>query len=194
VDATVAAVESAFNEVTDKLESDYLGLEVVNGNDSASWPICMVSFAALNVSNKQPDCSYIQGLMKFIAWSQLNPHVIAGVKSDLNMAPLPFGYKTYVLGYPCLLPGSISILQLTSHNGCPPTHRKMIDLMGLITCNGNRAFDVTMLIGEGLLFNLYPVWMDAYLSSNVELKYFENPTSLAVADLDACTFSPSSGQ
>ena len=66
----------------------------------------------------------------------------------------------------------------------------MIDLMGLVTCNGNRAFDVTMLIGEGLLFNLYPAWMDAYSSSNVELKYFENPTAVAMADLHACTQSP----
>jgi hypothetical protein len=65
----------------------------------------------------------------------------------------------------------------------------MIDLMGLVTCNGNRAFDVTMLIGEGLLFNLYPAWMDAYLSSNIKLKYFENPTSLAIADLQACTYN-----
>ncbi len=66
----------------------------------------------------------------------------------------------------------------------------MIDLMGLVTCNGNRAFDVTMLIGEGLLFNLYPAWMDAYSSSNVELKYFENPTAVAMTDLHACTQSP----
>ena len=69
----------------------------------------------------------------------------------------------------------------------------MIDLMGLVTCNGNRAFDVTMLIGEGVLFNLYPAWMDAYLSSNINLKYFENPTSLAIADLQACTSTYSQG-
>ena len=96
VDSTIAAVEAALDEVIDKLESDYLGLDVINGNNSASWPMCMVSFVLVNVSNNLPDCSYIQGLMKFIAWSQLNPRVIAAVKSDLNMAPLPFGYKKYI--------------------------------------------------------------------------------------------------
>ncbi|ELR13234.1 uncharacterized protein ACA1_339720 [Acanthamoeba castellanii str. Neff] len=60
VDSTIAAVESALNEVTDNLESDYLGLEVINGNNSASWPICMVSFVLVNVSNNLPDCSYIR--------------------------------------------------------------------------------------------------------------------------------------
>lgn len=57
-------------------------------------------------------------------------------------------------------------------------------------CNGNHVFNVTMLIGKGLLFNLYLVWMDVYLLSNVQLKYFENPTSLAVTDLDTCVSAP----
>jgi hypothetical protein len=185
VDSTIAAVESALNEVTGNLQSDYLGLEVINGNNSASWPICMVSFVLVNVSNNLPDCSYIQGLMKFIAWSQLNPRVIAAVKSDLNMVPLPFGYKTYTFAKFPSVTLEVSIFSCKKTN--TSIYRKMIDLMGLVTCNGNRAFDVTMLIGEGVLFNLYPAWMDAYLSSNIELKYFENPTSLAIADLQACT-------
>ena len=63
----------------------------------------------------------------------------------------------------------------------------MIDLMGSIQCNGDRAFANTLLVGEGVFFNLYTSWMDAYLSSNIELKYFENPTALAIADLEACT-------
>jgi hypothetical protein len=64
---------------------------------------------------------------------------------------------------------------------------KMIDLMGLITCNRDRAFDSTLLIGEGLLFNLYPAWMDAYLSSNIQLSYFESATATAISDFQACT-------
>jgi hypothetical protein len=103
VDATIAAVESALSEVAPNLKSDYLGIEVINGNESASWPICMVSFAMVSVANNLSDCSYTQGLLKFIAWSQLNPRVIAGVKSDLNMVPLPFGYKTYIFATPLLV-------------------------------------------------------------------------------------------
>jgi hypothetical protein len=63
----------------------------------------------------------------------------------------------------------------------------MMDLMGTITCNGDRAFDLTELIGEGLSFNLYAAWMDAYLSSNIQLSYFENPSATAISDLEACT-------
>jgi hypothetical protein len=180
-------VESALDEVATVLKSDYLGLEVINGNESTSWPICMVSFVMVSVANNLSDCSFSQGLMKFIAWSQLNPRVIAGVKSDLNMVPLPFGYKSY--RYSRLADGLL-ILSNPSADNQPMSLdnlRKMIDLMGLVTCNGNRAYDVTMLIGEGLLFNLYPAWMDSYSSSNIELKYFENPTTTAITDLIAST-------
>jgi hypothetical protein len=65
----------------------------------------------------------------------------------------------------------------------------MIDLLGTVKCNGVRAFAETWLIGEGIEFNLYNAWMDVFTSSNVELRYFENPASVAVADLTACTAS-----
>jgi hypothetical protein len=64
----------------------------------------------------------------------------------------------------------------------------MIDLLGSVECNGNRAFDVTWLIGEGLAFNIYDSWMDNYQSSNILLRYFSKPPSVAIADLDACTY------
>jgi hypothetical protein len=59
--------------------------------------------------------------------------------------------------------------------------------MGLVTCNQERAFDITLLIGEGLLFNLYTSWMDAFPSSSIQLKYFEASTSAAITDLSNCT-------
>jgi hypothetical protein len=119
VNATIAAVESALSEVAPNLKSDYLGIEVINGNQSASWPICMVSFAMVSVANNLSDCSYIQGLLKFIAWSQLNPRVIAGVKSDLNMVPLPFGYKTYTFANPP--PPLFFIFSTNKPNNAPTT-------------------------------------------------------------------------
>jgi hypothetical protein len=63
--------------------------------------------------------------------------------------------------------------------------------MGNILCNQDRAFTITWLIGEGLSFNLYTVWMTEYLSSNIRLRYFQNPTSVAIADMSACTALPS---
>ena len=66
------------------------------------------------------------------------------------------------------------------------TCSKMLDVMGKITCNGERAFALTWLVGEGLAFNLYSSWMDAYQSSNILLSYYQNPTSVAISDLAAC--------
>ena len=58
--------------------------------------------------------------------------------------------------------------------------------MGTVLCNQERAFSITWLIGEGLSFNLYTAWMADYLSDNIRLRYFENPTSIAIADMAAC--------
>jgi ABC-type phosphate transport system substrate-binding protein len=93
VDANVAAVQSALNEVIDLVTSTYLGASVLNGNASGSWPMCMPSFVLVLSSTNTSDCTYIQRLLQFIAWSQLNPHAIDGV-SELGYVPLPFGYKT----------------------------------------------------------------------------------------------------
>jgi hypothetical protein len=63
----------------------------------------------------------------------------------------------------------------------------MIDLMGTVLCNGERAFGLTWLVGTGLAFNLYNTWMSSYQSSNIRLRYFANPTAVAIADLAGCT-------
>jgi ABC-type phosphate transport system substrate-binding protein len=94
VDPNVAAVQSAINEVTGELTSTYLGVDALNGNLTTSWPICTVSFLVIVLDTNTSDCSKIQGLLGFAAWSQLNPHVIDKVQ-DLGYTPLPFGYKTY---------------------------------------------------------------------------------------------------
>lgn len=63
----------------------------------------------------------------------------------------------------------------------------MVDLLGTITCNGNRGFAQTWLVGEGREFNIYNVWMSVFASSNVKLRYFNNTGAAALADLSACT-------
>jgi hypothetical protein len=95
LDATVQSVQSALSEVTDDLTSTYLGVDALNGNLSTSWPICAVSFILVAIDANTSDCSYIQGVLAFAAWSQLNPYVISTMES-IGYVPLPFGYKTYV--------------------------------------------------------------------------------------------------
>jgi hypothetical protein len=65
---------------------------------------------------------------------------------------------------------------------------KLIDNLGQIICNNERAFKLSWLIGEGLNFNLYTKWMDNYDSANIRLRYFQGATPVAIADMAACAF------
>jgi len=95
VDATIAAVQSAMNEVSGQLTSEYLGLDVLDGSLATSWPICMISYVVTQANFTTSDCTYIEGLLEFFAWSQLNQYAIDNTQK-LGYAPLSFGYKKYV--------------------------------------------------------------------------------------------------
>jgi hypothetical protein len=94
VTATVAAVQSAMDEVSGQLTSDYLGVDVLNGNRSASWPMCLISYIVTKADFNTSDCTYVEGLLEFFAWSQLNQYAIDNFRT-LGYAPLSFGYKKY---------------------------------------------------------------------------------------------------
>jgi hypothetical protein len=94
VSPTAAAVLSAVNEVTSKLTSSFLSPDIFNGNLSTSWPMCLTNYIVIYQFRNSSDCSYMQSLLAFIAWSQLNPHTFSKVQ-DLGYSPLPFGFKTY---------------------------------------------------------------------------------------------------
>lgn len=157
MEPSVASVTSAMNEVADQLTSSWLGVDVINGNLSTSWPICMITYIVLASSANVSDCTYIHSVLEFVAWSQLNPEVIARIP-EFEFAPLPFGFKT-----------------------------KLIDLMGLIMCNSERAYGQTYLIGEGAQFNVYSAWMQEYASPDIRLRYFPGSDDAALNDLANCT-------
>jgi hypothetical protein len=81
--------------VADEIQADYIGAYVLNGNLSTSWPMCLVTYVGFYQHTNATDCSKMASLMEFVAWSQLNPFVISQVETELSMAPLPFGFKTY---------------------------------------------------------------------------------------------------
>jgi hypothetical protein len=148
----------------------------------------MVNYALLPLNLTTSDCTFIQGFLAFLAWTQLNDRAVAQATS-LGYVPLPFGYKTYaVLLHLCV---RCSITRLWCISPYRTSLRRLIDLMGNIHCNQDRAFTITWLIGEGLSFNLYTVWMAEYLSGNIRLRYFQNPTSIAISDMGACMALPS---
>jgi len=93
IDATIPAVQSALTEVIPNLTSTYLGPDVIDGQLSTSWPICMVTYGAVFLSTTTTDCSHIQNALLFLAWSQLTPLVSTNIQA-IGQAPLPFGFQT----------------------------------------------------------------------------------------------------
>lgn len=96
VTANFTTVQSALTEASNNLTSTYLGVDPINGELPHSWPICSVTFLVVVLNTTSADCSPIQGLLSFVAWSQITPAVISKI-TELSFVPLPFGYKTYVL-------------------------------------------------------------------------------------------------
>lgn len=82
-------------EVTSKLTPN-LGIDVINGNGSNSWPMCMISVFLVRQSTSALDCSPLESLLEFIIWSQLNIHVYNKIQ-ELGYTPLPLGYKAYIV-------------------------------------------------------------------------------------------------
>ena len=72
-----------------------MGAGAINGNLSTSWPFTMVNYALLPANATTKDCSFTQGFLAFLGWTQLNSRAVTEVAS-LGYVPLPFGYKTYV--------------------------------------------------------------------------------------------------
>ena len=89
-------MQSALEEVVVDLTASYLGLNVLNGTESTSWPMCLVSYVGVYVLQNIADCSRLKSGLLFLAWSQLTPHVSNQIMA-LGYAPLPFGFQTFVL-------------------------------------------------------------------------------------------------
>ncbi len=167
-----------------------MGAGAVNGNLSTSWPLTMVNYAVLPLNLTTSDCTFIQGFLAFLGWTQLNDRAVAQATS-LGYVPLPFGYKTYAVPLHLCARSITRRWCISPYRTSGLFHRRLINLIGTILCNQDRAFTITWLIGEGLSFNLYTVWMTEYLSSNIRLRYFQNPTSVAISDMSACKALPS---
>lgn len=55
--------------------------------------MCMITFMNVHSPSYGVDCSYMQSLLAFVAWTQLNPYAIETARS-LGYTALPFGFKT----------------------------------------------------------------------------------------------------
>jgi hypothetical protein len=178
VDATTTAVKSAMGEVSGLLTSEYLGVDVLDGNLSESWPMVMVSYITTRANFNSSDCTFTEGLLEFFAWAQLNQYAI-DTASAMGYSPLSFGYKTYVF-----FSWNSAVFYVLRIRFFP---RKLIDNLGKIMCNGERAFQLSWLIGEGLNFNLYTAWVDNFVNTNTRLRYFQGATNYAIQDMAQCS-------
>jgi hypothetical protein len=95
VNASTDAVESAMEEVYDLVNAGNLAVDVMNGSQPTSWPMCMLSFAVFFTNQSRADCSQLTEFISFFAWAQLNQRAEELMRS-LGYSPLSLAYKAYL--------------------------------------------------------------------------------------------------
>lgn len=90
------AVSLALGEAVAMISSSYMGTGAVNGNLLTLWPLTMVNYALLLLNLTTLDCTFIQGFLAFLGWTQLNNCAVTQAML-LGYMPLPFGYKMYAV-------------------------------------------------------------------------------------------------
>jgi hypothetical protein len=60
-----------------------------------------------------------------------------------------------------------------------PFRERLIDLLGTVKCNGQKAHSAEYLIGMGSPISLYTAWAVAYSSVTVKIKYFATTSAQA---------------
>jgi hypothetical protein len=94
---TVKAVESAISEVSEKL-TDSMTINVANGQQRGSWPMCMLHYLAVRSNASTSDCLGINSLLYFTAWTQLTPMAVTKSR-ELGYAPLSLSFKAYLFHF-----------------------------------------------------------------------------------------------
>ncbi|ELR15343.1 uncharacterized protein ACA1_087190, partial [Acanthamoeba castellanii str. Neff] len=124
---TVKAVESAISEVSEKL-TDSMTINVANGQQRGSWPMCMLHYLAVRSNASTSDCLGINSLLYFTAWTQLTPMAVTKSR-ELGYAPLSLSFKA-----------------------------KLINNFQKVACNGEKVFDSALLIGTGVRTISFSSW------------------------------------
>ncbi|ELR25267.1 uncharacterized protein ACA1_290310 [Acanthamoeba castellanii str. Neff] len=155
VTATQAAVQAAMTAYRPFIDNGDLTVDILNANGSASWPLSYISFALIPQNITTPDCSNIQELLLFLSWTQLNAKASA-VASSLGDTALINAYR-----------------------------RRLIDTMGTIYCNGQKAFKTAVLLGMGPPYTIYYTWVANYPSTAFKVQYTSAVSQTAITEMAA---------
>ncbi len=77
---SVYSVQAAMAEFAANFSAGDLTIDIVDAPGNESWPLAYTTFIAINRSITALDCTNIEELMHFIAWTQINdgyPHALA---------------------------------------------------------------------------------------------------------------------
>jgi len=123
-------------------------VSLVGGNGTATWPLCAFSLVVLSTNVTANNCYYVGFATNFVAYGLTMQQAVADVEA-LGLYTVP-----------------------------PRFARNVIDLMGLVQCNGQRAFTSTVLVGSGTPMPAYSMWAFSYENDNVTVDYIITASKL----------------
>ncbi len=176
-----------------------------NPPGNGSWPMSFLTFFLLSANQTRDDCSYLEELLRFVSWTQLNDNT-ALTANQLGYTPLSnplrkyatspysssffdsFSSIFYILySFDKWFSNLCSLLLLLHH--IVLFIRRLIDALGEFTCNGYKAFNISVLTGLGTPMAVMGVLADAFVSNSFSLKQFGSNSATALQELAGCTIN-----
>lgn len=95
VSPSVASIQSAMDSFVQLSQGNY-SIDIVDGNGTNAWPLSYLVFLSLNHSVTIYDCTIIEELMNFIAWTDINSKYVLTLQSCLSR---PYLTRLFDLGH-----------------------------------------------------------------------------------------------
>lgn len=175
---SVASVQSAMNDFQAAFAGGNFSVDILDAAGNASWPMAYMTFFALLKNVSVFDCTDIQEMLNFVAWVQTNDQY-SPTPSPLHRAPLLRGPSKLSL------PRRASTAA-TNLNVVPLAlglHKRIIDLLGTVQCNGEQAFSVPYLVGAGSPITVVRTWTSAWSSATTAVEYYQASSNQAKQQL-----------
>ncbi len=84
VQPNISTVQSALATFNDYISKGIFTINVVDANGTNSWPLSYIIYFTLNKDTPFSDCSNVQELMEFVAWTQTNDACVSSQARSYN--------------------------------------------------------------------------------------------------------------
>jgi hypothetical protein len=128
-------------------------ISLFDGVGASSYPFAYTSTVIIGAEGNSTDCSLSQELTQFISWIHTNQRVSDRVSTQ-GWSPLTVAYR-----------------------------KKIIDVLGTIECDNDKALTTAYLIGEGTSRPALSDLAGQYTSNTVTQKYFTSDMATAIVDM-----------